>query len=448
MDELSSLAEGLADRATASLGEQIEAYVARIRETSVRAFEGEIEHLTTAQSHGVGIRVVRDRRQGFAWAADLDADSATAALEEARDNCRFATPHEHAALAEPEATPATRLGLWREELASMPQEDKVELALDLEHRVRRDRRIRKVVRADYGDSLIETAVASSTGISSSSRRGSCHLSVYAIAGEGDDTHTGFGVTAARVPAELESEACAEDAIVRATRLLGATKPPSGSVTVVLDRRVAATFLGIVAGTFSGEEVLKQRSIFAGRLGEEVAPAHLTLFDDPTDAAAFGAAAFDGEGLPTRRNELIRDGRAAGYLYDTRAGRMAGTRSTASAVRGSYRTVPGVGLRAVSVRPGELTQEEILAQVGRGLFVQSVTGVNSGVNTVSGDFSVGAEGLMIRDGALAEPVREVTIASTLQRMLLHLTHIGSDLEWLPRTASGVTLAIEGVSLGGA
>ena len=99
------------------------------------------------------------------------------------------------------------------------------------------------------------------------------------------------------------------------------------------------------------------------------------------------------------------------------------------------------------RTGLARAAEILAAVGEGLFVQSVTGVHSGVNPVSGDFSVGAEGLMVRGGELAEPVREVTIASTLQRMLQSVL-IGGDVEWLPGVAAGQTVAIDEMSLSGA
>jgi PmbA protein len=100
-----------------------------------------------------------------------------------------------------------------------------------------------------------------------------------------------------------------------------------------------------------------------------------------------------------------------------------------------------------LRPGTLDQKKVLADVGEGLFVQSVTGVHSGVNPVSGDFSVGVEGLRIRGGVLAEPVREVTVASTLQRMLQSIIHIGSDVEWLPGIAAGQTLAVDDMQLSG-
>ena len=448
MPELIDLARAVAEQADSAAGEAVEAYVSRGRETSIRVYGGEIEQLASAESAGIGVRVVRDRRQGFAWVGALDDQGAREALAAARDNAAYATLDEHAGLARPDGVAPAELDLWREELAFLPTESKVELALDLERRVRAgDPRIRQVVSSDYADAMSESAIATSTGLAYSSRRSTCYLFVYAIAGEGDETQTGFGYSVGRSSDDLDVETCSADAVERATRMLGARKPRSAHLTVFLDRRVTATVLGVLASTLSGEEVSKGRSLFAGRLGEEVGSSQLNLVDDPTDVRALGATAVDAEGLATRRNELIAGGSLLGYLYDSHAARVAGTKSTGSAVRGGYRTTPGVGARAVSLLPGTLSQEEIVKEVGDGLLVQSITGVHSGVNPVSGDFSVGAEGLIIKGGELAEPVREMTIASTLQRMLQHVRHVGSDLEWLPGSAAGLTLAIDDVSVAG-
>jgi PmbA protein len=138
----------------------------------------------------------------------------------------------------------------------------------------------------------------------------------------------------------------------------------------------------------------------------------------------------------------------GFLYNTYAARRARTQSTASAVRAGFKSGPGVGARAISLVPGTLTPEQIRTQVGDGLLVQSISGVHSGVNPVSGDFSVGAEGMLFRNGALAEPVREFTIASTLQRMLKGIVAVGNDVERLPSSALGLTLALDDVSMSGA
>jgi PmbA protein len=178
----------------------------------------------------------------------------------------------------------------------------------------------------------------------------------------------------------------------------------------------------------------------------VAGDHVTLVSDPTDPDAFGAGTHDGEGLARRAVPLIEGGMLQGFLYDTYSGRRSGRASTGSASR-SYSTPPGVGATALRLTPGASDQAALIGGLADGVYVQDVSGLHSGVNPVSGDFSVGATGLMIRNGVLAEPFREATIASTLQRMLLDVTAVGSDHRWLPAGPAGVTLVIRDVSLGG-
>ncbi|MGH9046614.1 MAG: TldD/PmbA family protein, partial [Acidimicrobiales bacterium] len=306
---------------------------------------------------------------------------------------------------------------------------------------------RQVLSADYGDERVEVALASTTGIRAFTQRTAAFLSVSAIAGEGVDSHSATGFSVARGFAGLDPTKAADDAVLRSTRMLGATKAPSDRVTVVFDPRVVSTLLAVVSSALSGEAVVKGRSFFAGRLDEKVATGSFTLVEDPTDPRAFSAAAHDAEGLACRRTLLIESGVLRGFLYDTVSARRAGAASTGSAVRGGYAGTPGPGCRALVLAPGHHDQQAILAVVSEGVYVQSVTGVHTGVSPVSGDFSVGIEGLMIRDGELAEPVREVTVASTLQRMLQSVLHVGIDIEWLPGIAAGQTLAIGDMQLSG-
>jgi PmbA protein len=449
--DLLDLASSVVDRARP--GEGMEVYVTRGTDTEVRAYEGEVESLTSADSSGVGIRVLLDEagegnRVGFAWAGSLDPSVIAATLADARDNARFATPDPDVALAEPDGVAAAELDLWDDGVASTPMEKKIALALELERATRAaDPRVRQVSSADYSDGRTEVALATTTGIASARRRTSAFLSVDAIAGEGAETQTGSGFSVGRGPGDLVPDEAMDDAVLRATRMLGAQKPASARCTVVFDPRVVSTLLSVVAAALSGEAVVKGRSFFAGRIGEAVGTAGLTLVDDPTDQRAFGASSHDGEGLACRRNVLIAEGVLRMFVFDTVSARRAGTVSTGSAVRGGFAGTPSAGCRALVLSPGERGPEEILGLVGEGLYVQSVTGVHSGVNPVSGDFSVGAEGLMIRGGALAEPVREVTVASTLQRMLQSVVEIGGDLRWLPGTAAGQTLAVADMALSG-
>jgi PmbA protein len=204
---------------------------------------------------------------------------------------------------------------------------------------------------------------------------------------------------------------------------------------------------VLASAFNGESVLKGRSLFAGREGEQIGAPFVTVVDDPTDARATGASPYDSEGVPTRATMLIADGVLQGYLQNVYTGRRSGAGTTGSAVRG-YTSTPGVGVRALRLTPGTKSPEEIMASVPEALYVQSVSGLHSGTNPISGDFSVGAEGLLVRGGTFAEPVREVTIASTLQRMLLDLAEVGADLTFLPGAVAGMTVLLGEMTISGA
>jgi len=417
----------------------------------VKVFDGTVEELAVAESAGVGVRVIADGRLGYAWAGSLDPDVIADVLDDARDNARFAAPDEWNGLPtldDARAVDAVDLDLWRDDLALVPTTDKVALALELERATStRDSRVRGVESAHYGDAAVESAVATSLGVESSTRRTICSCSSSALAGVGEGTRTGYGFSAGRTVAELEPEVAAADAVDRAVRLLGAKPIPSQRMPVVFDPLVTRSLLGIIGAALNGEAMVKGRTMFLGREGEDVAVPAFTLYDDPTNAEAFGASTHDAEGLPTRKNALILDGRLLQFLQNTYTGRRTGKGSTGSAVRGGYATPPGVGSRALVLLPGEHTPEEILASVGDALYVQSVSGLHSGTNPVSGDLSLGAEGLLVRGGEFAEPVREITIASTVPRMLLDVADIGSDLTWLPGGATGVTLLVREMAISG-
>lgn len=445
MSELLELGDRVV--ALAKPGEQIEAVAVRGLDTEIKVYEGEIESLSSAQSQGVGIRVIADGRQGFAYAGTFDDEVLSETLAEARDNATFGTPDEYLGLAENDGVAKADLDLWSEALVELPAERKVALALEMERAVRAaDPRITGIESAEYVDSISEAAIVTTSGIRSSSRDTGCYVATYAMAEENGETQTGFGFSVGRDPAELDVARAATDAAERATRLLGATKPSTERVTVVLDPWVTAQFLGILAFTLNGESVFKGRSLFAERLGEDVASPVITLVDDPTDIRAFTATETDGEGLATRRNVLIEDGVLRMFVHNAYTARRMNTVSTGSAVRG-FKSTPSVGCMATTLVPGSKSQAQLVTEVGEGLLVQDVAGLHSGVNPISGDFSTGAEGLRIKGGELAEPVREFTIASTLQKMLKDVTAVGNDLEWLPMPAAGVSLVIRDVTVSG-
>jgi PmbA protein len=456
-DGLPALVRKIAGEAKPS--EQVEAYAARSKGTEIKVFGGEVESLAVENVEGVGVRVVVDGRQGFAWAGTLEPDVVAETLAEARDNAGFGSIDEFLGLPGPDeaADPGgnrAALDLWRDALLATPTDDKVAMAIELERAVMAaDARIRGVRTVSYSDGASEMALANSLGVEATARRMVCSVSALTLAGEGVDTRTGYGFSVGREPSELDLAEAARMGADRAVRLLGATQPKSRKLAVVFDPLVASSILGVIAGALNGEAVLKGRSMFAPRsakgssLGEMVAGSHISVVDDPTNPCAFGAAGYDSEGVPTRAVRLIENGRLARFLHNVQTGRRSGSGTTGSAVRSGFRSTPGVGGRALHFEPGSAAPEELLHRAEGGLFVQSITGLHSGASPVTGDFSVGADGLIIREGGLAEPVREVTVASTFQRMLGDL-EVGNDLQWLAGSAAAITLLVPEMAMSGA
>lgn len=429
-------------------GEDVEVVVGRSRHTEVRAYERDVESLSSAESMGVGIRVVQGDRQGFAYAATFDPEILAETLADARDNAGFASPDPHVGLAAPDGVAVPELDLFRPSLLSVSTEAKVALALEVEAAVLAgDDRITGVESAEFVDAMGESCLASTTGVRSESASTGCYVAVSCLAEADGLTQTGFGFSVGRELDDLVVADASADAVRRATSLLGATKPQSGRATIVLDPYVTAQVVGIVGSMLSGEAVLKGRSPFADRLGDAVAAGAVTLVDDATNPLAYTASATDGEGLASRRTPLIVDGELRSFVHNAYTARWAGTASTGNAVRGGFKSTPGVGCRALSLAPGEADQATLLRDVGDGVLISSVIGLHSGVNPVSGDFSTGAEGLRITDGAEGAPLREFTIASTLPRMLLDVAAVGNDVDWLPMSAAGVSLVVRDVTISG-
>ena len=288
--------------ADAGPGEQVEVMVSRRTSTTVKAYDGEVESLTSADSSGAGVRVIRDGRQGFAHCGSLDAEVLRETLDEARNNATFAEPDEFNGLAVPDGVESIPHDQWSEAVVEFAADRKIDLALDLERRVRGlDPRITGVRSTSYGDGWGEIALVSSIGIEVTDRGSSCSISTQPLARDGDETQTGWSVDVSRDPDALDLEHVAAEAVDRATRLLGATKPPSARMTVVLEPRLAITLLGIVSGMLSAEVVLKGRSPFVDRVGETVGSSrsHADRRSDPARVDRGRAVRRRGVGVSRR-----------------------------------------------------------------------------------------------------------------------------------------------------
>ena len=430
MTELSAVAHRAVEAATGAGASDAEAYVSRERGREVRVHGGEVESLTAAVQSGVGIRAWAGHRVGYAYGTDLSEAGVAAIAARAAEAAAVADEDEFAAPPQParfEALP----GLSDPSISEWEAARVADLAIAVERTaLESDPRLVAVETAVYADADEQVAIASSTGVAGEYETSSCYAYLQALAeGEGA-RETGLGFGLARGPRGLDPVAIGAEGARRALEMIGAGKPASRSCPVVLDETVAASFVGLIGGGLSARAVQRGRSPLAGRLEEEVASDVFVLRDDGRAPEGPASAPFDAEGVPRRRTALIEGGYLRSYFYDTYTANREGGASTGSASRQGYCSLPSVAPSNLIVAPGDRSFEQLLAAAGDGVYVTDVAGLHSGVNPVTGVFSVGASGRMIRDGALAEPVREFTIAGELVAMLGAVSAAGQEPRWVP------------------
>jgi PmbA protein len=449
LTELSAIAGGAVEAALAAGAGEAEAYASRDGGREVRVHGGEVESLTAATQSGLGVRAWIGGRVGYAYGTDLSEPGVAAIARRAAAAAAIADEDDAAGPPQPAPTEALP-GLSDHSVDTWTTAQVAELALGVERAaLGADPRLVGVEQAVYADTAERVAIASSAGVAGEFEASQCFAYLQALAeGEGA-RETGLGFGLGRGPEELDPEAIGNEAAVRATEMIGAAKPASRSCPVVLDPTVAASFAGLIGGALGAAAVQRGRSPFADRLGEELASEAFVLHDDGRDPAGSASAPFDGEGVPRRRTALIEDGRLQAFLYDTYTANREGVGSTGSATRAGYRSQPRPAASNLVVASGSSSFAELLAAAGDGVLVTDVAGLHSGVNPVTGVFSVGASGRAIRDGEAAEPLREFTIAGELAGLLGSVRAVGAEARWVPFGGSVRTppLLIAGLAVSG-
>jgi PmbA protein len=407
-----------------------ECTIAEGDEFSANVRMGELETLKEAGSRGAGLRVLVGKRMGASYTSDLTPEGIQQMVRSAIDLAALTTEDPHAGLpgAEEMGTLAGDLQLFSDETAKLPTEERIAIAKRAEAAALAvDPRITNSEGASFDSSVGGHVFANSRGFLGAYRSSSCSVSAVPVATQNGSMERDYWYSSARNYKGLEdAETIGRIAAERALRRLGAVKVETQRVPVVFEPRTARTLLGNVFDAVNGLAIYRKASFLAGKLGEKIADERITLVDDGTIPGLFGSAPFDDEGVPTRRTAVIERGVLKNYLLNTYTARKLDMKTTGNASRGITGNA-GIGHGNFFIEAGTRTPEEIIRSVKNGFYVTELIG--SGVNTVTGDYSRGAVGIWIRDGELAFPVSEVTIASTLQEMLNGIAEIGNDLEFL-------------------
>ncbi len=444
--QLADLTHALLDAARNAGAESADALAVAGTALSIEIRKGALEQAERSEGVEIGLRVLMGRRQACVSASDTSAATIQALAERAVTMAREAPEDPNAGLAEPSQL-ATGWDLVALDLADPAPEPG---AAALEEQARR---VEAAALGTKGITQVEAAaaysrralhLAATNGFSGGYGRTSTSLSAVAFTGQGTEMHRDYAGEGRVYQSDMpEAEAIGRQAAERTLQRVGSVKPKTGTYPVLYDERVAASLVSHLLSAINGTSIARGSSWARDLLGQQILPAGISLLEDPHRPRISASRPFDGEGLATRRREIIADGVLTGWVLDLATGRKLGMPSTANASRG-VSAPPSPSTTNLDLTQGTVTRDDLLAQMGTGLWVTSMIG--STINPTTGDYSRGAAGFWVENGQISHPVHECTIAGNLRDMLRRIIPANDARPHLSTRVPSIL--IDGMTLAGA
>jgi PmbA protein len=446
--DLREIAQDIVRRAVAGGATAAECVIREGDEFSTLVRLGQVETLKESGSKSIGVRVFFGQRAASTYSSDFSREGLDRMLKSALELAKITSEDPFAGL--PEASQLGQLSgdldLYHEDVYSLSGPDRIDYARRAEKAALDfDPRIKNSEGGSFDAATGHKVLANSHGFVGEYRRSYCSVAAVPIAqSEGSAMQRDYWFSVARTLKKLDApEQVGRIAAERTLRRLGARKVKTAHVPVVLDPLVSTSILEHIFEGINGDSVYRGASFLAGKLGEKIASANITVIDDGTMPGGFGTAPFDGEGISTRCTVVIENGVLKSYLLNTYTAKKLGLETTANASRGLAGT-PGIGPGNYFLQPGTKTPKKLISEIKEGLYVTEFLG--HGVNLVTGDYSRGASGLWISGGEFAFPVEEITVAGNLKELFSNISEIANDLEFRGSVACP-TIRIDGLTVGG-
>ncbi len=421
---------------------------------SISIRNGQIESVEREDAQGIGLRAFVETKNGLAFATASSSDVSEAGLKKLAEQviamARISEP-------DPDAVPPTGANHpSRDELIDwQTKHDHHDSGWNLDQAKAAALECEDIARsysdnisnsegadASFGNSRV--AYASSDGFAADYAKASASLSVSVIAGTGENMQRDYAWHSAFQAADLRApQSIAEEAASRACQRLNPGTIASGETTIIFEPRIATSLLGHLISAINGRSVLQQRSFLADRLHTSIFPDCINIEDNPNHPDGLGNRLFDGEGTRCSHNQIIKAGTLNTFLADRYVAKRLGQTETGSASRGLTGDI-GIGSSNLIWQPGTLSQAEMINSIGDGILITELIGF--GVNAVTGDYSRGAGGFVIKNGAISHPVQGITIAGNLNDMFANIAIVGSDLSWFGSSAIP-SIAITGMTVAG-
>ncbi len=424
-------------------GYEYEVYVERRKKTTIESSEEKLENLLRAEEAGVGIRVFKGKRMGFSYTTDFNESSVKECAKVAMQVCDITPEDEGFALGACE-----HLGVLKthydEEGLRRPLEEKLDLIVSLERKAKElDLRVKGVRKVSLKETALEVVCFSSCGLLYDYTGTWFTLMMAVLAEEGGDSSISYEFSGARYLTDLPLESIVKDVVFKATASLKPSDVETAKMPAVFFREASAMLLEAFSPIFLGDSLVKSKTFLKDREGSEVFSQKLTIIDDGTLESGFMSLPVDAEGHAMSRKVVIDKGVFKGFLHSTYTAIKSGSKPTGNSLREGFRSLPVSGITNLYIEPGEKSLEDLLK--GDVFLITDLMGLHT-ADPVSGDFSLGASGIIYRQGRRLKGVRGVVIGGNIKDIWSSVIEVGNDLRFYGNVGSP-SILIENITVGG-
>lgn len=431
--------------------ESMEVYYQKDKSFDIMVFKGEVDKFTLSESAGLSFRGLYKGQMAYAYTERLDEEAVDMLVKEAKSNAEVLDVEDETFIGEANQS-YPKLEAFEEKLNQVKQEEKINFLKSLEKKViSMDPRVQMMGYNLFTNMTSEVKIKNTKGLDLKQASNLALNYAMAIANDGQKSKTAHKLTMGRDFDIFDPVRISKVVVDKATSFLGAKSLPSKIYPVILENECAASLLAAFSSVFNAEIVHKDMSMMKDKLNQVVSSNVVTLVDDPFLEGGLGNISFDAEGTPAQKTYLIKEGVLNSYLHNLITSKKDGLTSTGNASKSSYKASMGISPSNLYIQRGTKDLESLASDIEEGIVIHSLEGLHSGLNTISGDFSLAASGFKIEKGKITEPVDQITVAGNLKNLFMDIEAVGNDLEFtMPHGHAFIaspSLKIKGLAVSG-
>lgn len=424
--------------------QEVEIFFTGTTATSIDLYNGDLEKFEIADSRGLQLAVIQDGVRALAYTEDLTEDAIGYLLKQVQDILDLGQAPEELA------------GFYagQDELRPLPEREQFQLDTevamarlqDLQAEVQKQTSEAKMISLQLSANAGERLILNSKGLDRSGQGGYGVLIVYLVLAHGEEMQSGFAFRIFSNLEEIDLAVLAKEAVAAAEENFGGQSYKSGQYPVVIENECFASLLMALSSAFSAESVQKGLSLLQGKLGHRIASDHFSLYTDSLHPASPSPNNFDDEGVARQNLCLVDKGVLKSYLHTLETAQKAGTPPTGTASR-SYKSKANPGADFFYLLEGEQSFDQLLGQVGEGVLITELQGLHSGLDPISGDFSLSAKGFVIAEGKKGRPLTQITVAGNLLDLLTGIQGVAKDAKLSPYGSYIPSVYVEALAIAG-